>query len=601
MKHLAHLNKYFYKYRGRLLLGTLFVTLACLCSIFPAQFTRHALDEAKEAIEGLKAPLQNTLAGDAIIKSMAFYALLIILLALLRGVFMFFMRQTIIVISRYIEYDMKNEIYAKYQQLDATFFGVNSTGDLMNRISEDVGRVRMYVGPVIMYAINLFVTTVCVVYVMININATLTFYVLLPLPILVFIIYKVHDIINKKSDKVQSQLSTMSTFVQESFSGIRVLKAFAREKEFENAFDKQCADYKNASMELARVNAFFFPSITLLIGVSSIITIYVGGLAVINNQLTVGNIAEFVIYVNMLTWPVASLGWIITLIQRAAASQQRINEFLSIPISIKSSNNDDKTIDGKIAFNNVSFTYSNSGITALRHISFVARPGECIAFIGKTGSGKSTIANLLLRLYDTANGEILIDDKNITQHNLQNIREQIGYVPQEVFLFSDTIKHNILFGIKDTTNEKSLHEKMLASAHDAAIYDNIINFNDGFETMLGERGINLSGGQKQRVSIARAIVKEPRILIFDDCLSAVDTETEETILQNLQRIMKDKTTVIISHRVSSVKTADTIYVLDDGKIMEHGSHHQLIEANGIYKTMYDTQTNREKLQAQLAE
>ncbi|HRC32421.1 MAG TPA: ABC transporter ATP-binding protein, partial [Bacteroidia bacterium] len=427
------------------------------------------------------------------------------------------------------------------------------------------------------------------------------FYVLLPLPILVFIIYKVHDIINKKSDKVQSQLSTMSTFVQESFSGIRVLKAFAREKEFENAFDKQCADYKNASMELARVNAFFFPSITLLIGVSSIITIYVGGLAVINNQLTVGNIAEFVIYVNMLTWPVASLGWIITLIQRAAASQQRINEFLSIPISIKSSTNDDKTIDGKIAFNNVSFTYSNSGITALRNISFVARPGECIAFIGKTGSGKSTIANLLLRMYDTANGEILIDDKNITQHNLQNIREQIGYVPQEVFLFSDTIKHNILFGIKDTTNEKSLHEKMLASAHDAAIYDNIINFNDGFETMLGERGINLSGGQKQRVSIARAIVKEPRILIFDDCLSAVDTETEETILQNLQRIMKDKTTVIISHRVSSVKTADTIYVLDDGKIMEHGSHHQLIEANGIYKTMYDTQTNREKLQAQLAE
>lgn len=505
-------------------------------------------------------------------------------MALLKGVFMFFMRQTIIVMSRHIEYDLKNEIFDHYQTLPTSFYRRNNTGDLMARISEDVGRVRMYIGPAMMYGINMVTLFLMVIPFMFTINPKLTLYSLIPLPLLSMSIYFVNNIINRRSEEIQRSLSKLSTFVQEAFSGIRVLKAFVREEESALEFDKASDDYKDKSLKLTFVTALFFPLILALIGLSVIITVFVGSIEVMGGALSVGNIAEFIIYVNMLTWPVTSLGWITSIVQRAEASQKRINEFLNTKNDIVSQSNISAQLEGSISFKNVSFFYPDTGIRALRGINFEMKPGESIAIIGTTGSGKSTIANLVSRLYDVSSGEIFIDGIPIKDYNISSLRDQIGMVPQDVFLFSDTIKGNIAFG-----NAELTMEQIEKAAADADLLDNIGDFPKGFETRVGERGITLSGGQKQRVSIARAIAKNPKILILDDALSAVDTKTENRILNALKIIMKGRTSIIISHRVSSAQLADKVIVLDDGVIIEQGTHEDLMGAEGSYRDLYDRQ------------
>ncbi len=593
MKSLSHLNKFFFKYRSRLLLGVLFVTISNLFGIFPAQLTRNALDVVAANINNYKLFNGFDLQHDfyqLISFNILIFGVLVLTMALLKGVFMFLMRQTIIVMSRLIEYDMKNEVFDHYQKLDLSFYNRNNTGDLMNRISEDVGRVRMYVGPAIMYTINLIVMFILVIWAMVSVNPRLALYVLLPLPILTFMVYYVHDLINTKSERVQAQLSTLSTFVQETFSGIRVVKAFTREQHYLKAYEKQSEQYKNVSMDLVKVNALFMPTMLLLVGLSTIITIYAGSIEVMQGRLTVGNIAEFVIYVNMLTWPVASLGWVVTIVQRAAASQQRINEFLHTTPEILSGSIEPGIIKGKIEFRNVSVQYAQSGTQALSEISFTVQPGKSLAIIGRTGSGKTTLVNLLLRLIDPDKGKILIDDHALSDLQLDAFRKQVGCVPQDVFLFSDSIAQNIAFGLETTLDNKRVED----AAQMAAIYDNIMEFPEGFQTLVGERGITLSGGQKQRISIARAIIKEPRILIFDDCLSAVDTITEERILNNLKNVMENKTTILVSHRVSSVKAADHIIVLDEGRIVEQGKHSDLLSQNSVYSALFEMQLMEEQ-------
>ena len=588
MKSLKHINKFFFQYGWRLTLGICFVTISNLFGIFPAQLTRNALDVVANNIETYNMFNGFSFQADfykMISFNILLFGVLVLSMALLKGIFMFLMRQTIIVMSRHIEFDMKNEIYHHYQQLDQGFFNKNNTGDLMNRISEDVSRVRMYVGPAIMYTINLLVMLILVIWAMFNVNPRLALYVLIPLPVLSLIVYYVQDLINVRSEKVQEQLSALSTFVQETFSGIRVIKSFSRESAYLKMYDEESIHFKNKSMKLATVNAFFMPSMLLLVGFSTIITIYIGSIEVMQGRLTIGNIAEFVIYVTMLTWPVASLGWVVTMIQRAAASQERINEFLQTTSAIQSGTVDIDQLNGRIDVKNVSVTYPQSGTRALNNISFTVQPGESLAIIGRTGSGKSTLVNLLLRLIDPDKGKILVDGIPLTDINLNQYRMQVGCVPQEVFLFSESIASNIAFGLKKMPAPTIVYQ----AAKDACVYDNIMEFPNGFETMVGERGITLSGGQKQRVSIARAIIREPRILIFDDCLSAVDTVTEEQILHNLQRIMKGKTTILISHRVSSVKHADKIVVLDHGEIIEQGNHADLIQAGGTYASIYEMQ------------
>ncbi len=502
---------------------------------------------------------------------------------------MFFMRQTIIVMSRHVEYDLKNEIYYHYQTLPLSFYRKNNTGDLMNRISEDVSKVRMYVGPAIMYGITLLTLFLMVIPFMFSINAKLTLYSLIPLPLLSISIYFVNNIINKRSEEIQKSQSGLSTFVQEAFSGIRVIKAFVREEDIANDFTNASNDYKNKSLRLAYVQALFFPLIMGLIGLSVILTVYIGGIEVFNGNISTGNIAEFIIYVNMLTWPVTSLGWISSIIQRAAASQKRINEFLNTKNDILSTEKIEREIQGKLVLENVSFTYPDSGIEALKDISFSVDPGESIAIIGTTGSGKSTIANLICRLYDVTSGSIEVDGTGIEKYDISSLRSQIGYVPQDVFLFSDTIRNNIAFA-----DQRMSTEAIKQAASDADLLDNIDGFQNGFDTKVGERGITLSGGQKQRVSIARAIARNPKILILDDALSAVDTKTENSILNAMARIMKGKTSVIISHRVSSAKLADKIIVLDDGNIIEQGTNDSLMEANGVYRELHDKQIQSEE-------
>jgi len=587
VKELAYLNKYLYRYKYQLLLGTLFIIVSNVFAIIPAQIVRHGFDLVGENIALYRAfsglPQQNSIYG-MFASSILIHGLLIVGMALARGVFLFLMRQTIIVMSRRIEYDLKNDVYQHYQSLPLSFYRRNNTGDLMARISEDVSRVRMYVGPAIMYGINLLTLFLMVIPIMISVNAKLTLYALIPLPILSISIYYVNNIINKRSEEIQKSLSGLSTFVQEAFSGIRVIKAFSREKDQSEQFATQSEDYKHKSLRLAFVNALFFPLIMALIGLSVILTVYIGGTEVIRGAISTGNIAEFIIYVNMLTWPVASLGWVSSIVQRAAASQKRINEFTNTHTDIVSEKALKKELEGHIAFNKVSFTYPDSGITALKNVSFKVAPGETLAIIGTTGSGKSTIANLLCRMYDTTEGSIDIDGQNIKDYHINNYRSQIGYVPQDVFLFSDTIKNNIAFGAQNF-NTTEVEE----AAKNADLEENISRFPDGYDTSIGERGISLSGGQKQRVSIARAIIRNPNILILDDCLSAVDTKTENVILHNLAQIMKGRSSVIISHRVSSAKLADHIIVLDDGQIIEQGSHESLLAANNIYKELYDKQ------------
>ncbi|HAA10734.1 MAG TPA: ABC transporter [Cytophagales bacterium] len=592
MKDLAHLNKYLLKYKFHLILGIVFIAISNVFAIVPAQVVRHAFDLVAENIRLYQlfgeGDLQDRMYGQ-FASAILIYGGLILALALLRGVFLFFTRQTIIVMSRLIEYDLKNEIYQHYQSLPLGFYRRNNTGDLMNRISEDVSKVRMYLGPAIMYGLNLITLFLMVIPFMFSVNSRLTLFALLPLPVLSLSIYFVNNIINKRSIAIQEKLSGLSTFVQESFSGIRVLKAFVREEDSGEKFSEASNEYKNRYMKLVSVQSLFFPLIMLLIGLSVILTIYVGGTEVMKGAITTGNIAEFIIYVNLLVWPVTSLGWISSIIQQAAASQKRINEFLEEQTNIVSQKELEKDLKGHLIFDGVGFVYPDSGIQALDNISFEVKPGESLAIIGTTGSGKTTIANLILRLYDVAEGQIQVDGEPIQDYSLENLRSQVGYVPQDVFLFSDSIRNNIAFGKADLTEEQ-----MIQAAKDADVYENIIEFPESFATRVGERGITLSGGQKQRVSIARAIVKNPSIMILDDSLSAVDTKTENAILNSLKRIMENRTSIIISHRVSSAKLADKILVLDDGKIVEQGTNESLLAANGVYKELYEKQLKAEE-------
>ncbi|MCE2496006.1 MAG: ABC transporter ATP-binding protein [Flavobacteriales bacterium] len=588
MMALAHLNKYFWKYKWRFLLGIIFVVISNVFSLVPARMVREGFNTVSKAIEHFQTNALRADVGD-LQKTLLTYGLIVIGTALAQGIFMFFMRQTIIVMSRFIEFDLKNEIFQQYQALTIAFYKRNSTGDLMNRISEDVSQVRMYIGPAIMYSINVLSQLILVIGSMLFVNVELTIYALLPMPILSVAIYYVSKEINVRSEQVQRQLSNLSTFVQENFSGIRILKSYARERSSAQDFDKEALEYRDRSLDLVKVNALFFPLMILLIGLSTLLTIYIGGRLAIEGTITTGNIAEFVIYVNMLTWPVASLGWVTSIVQRAAASQKRINEFLHLEPEIRNPTLEDTPILGAISFKDVSFTYPDSGIKALSNINFNIAPGQSLAIVGKTGSGKSTVAHLIGRLYDPTSGEIRIDERPLENINLKNLRSSIGYVPQEGYLFSDTIARNIAFGLDEYD-----HERIEQAAQDADVLHNILDFPKQFETRVGERGVILSGGQKQRVSIARAIIVNPTILIFDDCLSAVDTQTEETILQNLKRVMKDRTTVIISHRVSSVKHADQIIVLSNGSIIERGDHQSLLEQKGYYADLYEQQLLEEQ-------
>lgn len=592
MKSLKSLNKYLYKYRYKLLLGTLFVAISNIFGVWIAPLVRDAMNAGVKLTEQPGFEWNDDTLQQLSSISLNFF-LLILGSSILKGVFMFFMRQAIIVVSRHIEYDMKNDIYAHYQKLSLAFYRKNNTGDLMNRISEDVGRVRMYLGPAIMYCINTITVFAIVIGIMLTINVELTLYSLLPLPILALSIYYVNNIINRKSDRIQAQLSSVTSFTQEVFSGIKIVKSFAKEKATRDAFEKECDDYKNKSMELVKVDALFFPLILMLVGISNLLVIFIGGRLVINGQITVGNIAEFVIYVNMLTWPVASLGYITSLVQRAAASQTRINEFLDTQPDIVNINHQPFTFKSKIEFKNVSFTYAQDHEYALKNLSFTINKGETFGIIGSTGSGKSTLAALLLRLYDVQEGEILVDGEPVNQINLEDYRERIGYVPQEVFLFSDTIQENIAFGLAE--RENSL-DAVIEAARKADVYQNIMDFPNQFQTMVGERGVTLSGGQKQRVAIARAIIKSPEIVLLDDCLSAVDTQTEANILASFREILKDKTAIIISHRISSVMNADKIIVLDEGEIAEAGTHRSLLEAGGKYAEL-----NAMQMKEQLAD
>ncbi len=592
MKALKYLNQYLWKYKWYLILGTIFTIISNLFGIIPAQLVRYALDLVIETLDiyylfGGSA-LQSKM-YDIFGFSILLYGLLILAMALLKGIFLFLVRQTIIVMSRHIEYDLKNDVYEHYQTLPTSFFRQHSTGDLMARISEDVSNVRMYVGPALMYGINLVVLFFLVISYMLTVNAKLTFYVLLPLPLLSISVYVVNSMIMKRSQEIQKQLSGLSTYVQEAFSGIRVIKSFVQENHSFSNFRKEAEDFKNKSLKLTKVDSFFYPIILLLIGLSNILIIYVGGKEIISGNLTPGNITEFILYVNMLTWPVMALGWTTSQIQRAASSQQRINEFLNVKTTITSTKNIIHDLDGAITFKNVNFVYPDSGIEALKNFNLQVNPGESVAILGTTGSGKSTLAHLLCRLYDPSQGEILIDNIPLKDYDVHAYRKQIGYVPQDVFLFSDSIENNVRFGTTDMP-----FERIEQAVRDADLYNNIKDFPLGYGTMLGERGITLSGGQKQRLSIARAIARDPKILILDDCLSAVDTNTENIILNNLKRIMDQRTSVIISHRVSSAKLADHIVILDEGKIIEQGTHQTLMAANGAYKELYEKQLMTEE-------
>ena len=565
----------------------LFVIISNIFAVLSAQVIRMAFDLVTDNI-GTYQLFSGFSRQSAIYSifgiSLFLFGLLVLALALMRGLFLFFMRQTIILMSRHIEYDLKNEIYHHYQELSLAFYRRHNTGDLMNRVTEDVSRVRMYLGPGIMYTINTIVLFVMVIYAMLTVNVRLAVYSVLPLPILAVIIYYVNNIIHFRSEKIQERLSALSGFVQENFSGIRVIKSYVRENHVRESFAAESENYKTHSMAMVKVQALFYPMMMLLVGLSNVITMFVGGIEVMKGNITSGNIAEFIVYLNLLTFPVIALGWVTSLIQRAAASQKRINEFLHQKPEIISPKAEPLTISGQIEFDNVSFTYPDTGIQALKNISFTAKSGEMVAIIGRTGSGKSTIANLIMRMYDCDSGKLLIDHHQIEQLNLESYRAQIGFVPQEVFLFSDTIANNIAFSADKL--DMPLVEQ---AAKDAAVYSNIMELQKGFETLIGERGITLSGGQKQRVSIARAIVKHPQILIFDDCLSAVDTHTEEQILNNLGRNMQGKTSIIIAHRISTIKNADKILVLDNGEIIEQGNHNHLMAQRGTYFELYEKQ------------
>ncbi|MDN3666531.1 ABC transporter ATP-binding protein [Algibacter miyuki] len=575
MKELQHLNKYFLKYKTNLIAGVIITIIARMFLLFTPRYV-------KKVFIVIEQYFANSISTEVFKAELLEAIIYIVGAAFIGGVLTFFMRQYIINVSRYIEFDLKNEIYEQYQKLSLNFYKKNRTGDLMNRISEDVSRVRMYAGPAIMYSINTITLFVIALIYMFKESPSLTLYTIMPLPILSVVIYKLSKEIHKRSTIVQEYLSKLSSFTQESFSGISVIKAYGIETQTALNFETLAAESKEKQISLARVQAWFFPMMVLLIGASNLIVIYIGGMQYINGEIeSLGTIAEFIIYVNLLTWPVATVGWVTSIVQQAEASQKRINHFLKIEPEIKNTVEAETEINGNITFKNVSFTYDDTNIQALNNVSFDIKEGETLAILGKTGSGKSTILDLIGRLYDIDSGSILINNKEISQLNLNNLRDNMGYVPQEAFLFSDSLKNNIKFGKENATDEE-----VIQAAKNAQVHKNITKFSKGYDTILGERGITLSGGQKQRVSIARAIIKSPKILLFDDCLSAVDTETEEKILKSLYKITQGKTTVIVSHRVSSAKNADKIIILDEGKIVQQGTHDTLIETEGYYKHLY---------------
>ena len=585
MKNLRHLNKYFLKYKWKLLIG-LIITIAA--RIFAIYFI-PLVGKSSVIIEKY---LKGELTDIAELRSqLAWNILLIVGTTLVAAFFTFLMRQTFIVVSRHMEYDLKNEVFQHYQELSLNFYKKNRTGDLMNRISDDVSKVRMYLGPAIMYSVTTFASTVVVLIFMLRSAPELTLYTVIPLPILSFAIYRLSVAIHKRSTIVQQYLSKLNTFTQESFSGIAVIKSYGIEPQTNRNFTDLSNDNRDKNIDLVKVQAFFFPLMVLLIGISNIIVIYVGGQKIISGEIAnIDVLVEFILYVNTLTWPVASIGWVTSLVQQAEASQERINEFLSQDPEILNHKEEKDEIEGQIKFKDVTFTYDDTNITALKNLSFEVNKGETLAIIGKTGSGKSTILDLIGRLYDIDSGEILIDGKNVMDLNLESLRESIGYVPQDAFLFSDSIKNNIKFGKTEASEEEIIN-----AAKNASVHKNIMAFSKGYDTVLGERGITLSGGQKQRVSIARAIIHEPQILLFDDCLSAVDTETEEEILNNLFKITRDKTTIIVSHRISSAKNAEKIIILEDGEIQQQGTHEELLAVEGYYKELFRKQLNEKEM------
>lgn len=603
MKHLAAVNKYFWKYRYRFFIGIFFVVASNYFGVLAPEITGYVVSAVQQHLPGAK-PLQSHEAYNKVVdafvgwvQTMSFSKLVLIcsitilVLALLRGFFMFMMRQTLIVMSRHIEYDMKNEVYEHYQKLDAGFFKTHRTGDLMNRIAEDVSRVRMYMGPAIMYFVNLVsLIALCLVN-MFRKDAYLSMIVLSPLPLLAITIYFVNTVIHKKSEKVQSLLSDLTTNAQESYSGIRVIKSFVQEKAMLLFFKNNSEEYRKHAVGLAKVEAIYFPSMTLLVGLSTLLTVFIGGKMALADPSKMGIIVEFVIYINMLTWPVTAIGSVASLIQRASASQKRLNEFLHTEPTIQSPAPAAKetNLNGDIVFDNISFTYAHTGIQALKNFSLTVKEGEKVLILGRTGSGKSTLAQLLLRFYDPDKGRITIGGKDIRSMPLQQLRDGISYVPQDIFLFSDTVGRNISFGL----NKEPHKEQIIAAAKNAAIHNEILTLQNGYETVVGERGVTLSGGQKQRISIARALIKEPQIMVFDDCLSAVDAKTENQIINNLYSVLGNKTAILITHRIFTVLNFDQIIILDDGEIIEQGTHEELLATNGYYAELYQLQTSQE--------
>jgi len=591
LRELASLNRFFYKYRVRFVWGIVFVLISNWFGVLPPQIIRYAVDLIEQSIESYKifegSELQNSF-YSLFTNTLLFFAFLVVFMSLMKGIFMYFMRQTIIVMSRWIEYDLKNELYEKYQQFPLGFFRKHNTGDLMARISEDVGKVRMYIGPAVMYGINLIALFIFVIGVMVKVNLELTLYVLLPLPFLAIGIYKVNQLILARSSAIQKQLGRLTSFSQEAYSGIRVIKSYGLENAFSGAFRSELTQFRGKALDLVKVDALYFPVTMFLIGLSTILTVFIGGIQVAEGQITAGNIAEFVIYVNMLTWPVTSVGWVASIMQQAAASQQRINEILLEEPEINPYQGAKPLLDGDIILNKVSFTYKQNGIQALKDISFHLKKGNTLGIVGRTGSGKSTLANLISRMYEADTGTIHINNHLITSLNPGYLRSKMGYIPQEVFLFSDTISNNISFGM-DNPEIQEIHD----AAAKASLYETVEQFPDKFDTLVGERGVTLSGGQKQRLAIARALIKKPNIYVIDDCLSALDTHTERDILENIKELTQNSSTIIIGHRISSVMHADEIIVLEHGQIVARGTHEQLIQQKGYYQEIYLKQQQQE--------